>query len=172
VRRDLKAAGLPNPGRPGRAFRFVTEDPYIALYELRQRGPNVLVTPGDGFGPPEVGAGGRSHWLLEPDGTVKLRGSCAPCVGTVAMTVGSFVGVRRVTVRGPEGNVLASARVSRPQRLRFPLRFDRKAELRIEAEPGPQSISEATGSADPRSVSVSVGGTSFSFAKAQRTARR
>ena len=46
VRRELKAAGLPNTGRPGRALRFLTEDTYIALYLLRKRGPNVLVTPG------------------------------------------------------------------------------------------------------------------------------
>jgi hypothetical protein len=172
VRRDLKAAGLPNPGRPGRAFRFVTEDPYIALYVLRHRGPNVLVTPGDGFGPPEVGVEGRSHWLLERDGTLKLRGSCAPCVGTVALTVGSFAGARQVTVRGSAGRVLAAARVSEPQRLRFPLRFDREAELKIEAEPGPRSISEATDSADPRSVSISVGGTSFKFRQPRSGAPR
>jgi hypothetical protein len=161
VRQDLKAARLPDPGRPGRGFRFVTKDPYIALYELTLPGPQVLVTPMEGFAPPEQGPRGPFQWLIEPEGTVELRGSCSACNGFVRMTVGSFAQQREVTVRAPDGKLLARVRVSESRELRFPVHFNRKLALRIEAAPGPQSIAKTIGSADPRSVSISVQNVSF-----------
>jgi hypothetical protein len=170
ARRDLETAGLPDPGTPGRAYRFVTADDYIALYELRLPGPQVLVTPAEGFGPPEVGPRQRSHWLVEPQGTIALRGSCAPCAGTVRIRVGSFERPRTVTVRGPGGRALAQARVApdATRAITVPVRFDREAELRIETSPGPEPISRATGSADPRSVSIHAGVFAWKFAQAPR----
>jgi hypothetical protein len=163
LRRDLEVAGLEDPGRPGRRFTRITQDPYIALYELRPSRRDTLVTPMEGFAPVEEGPEGRFQWLIEPEGTIELRGSCAPCAGTVAITLRSFARGRDVTVRGPGGTVLARTRVATSKRLRFPVRFDRKLLLEIEATPGPQSIAETVGSPDTRSVSVSVSRESFRF---------
>jgi hypothetical protein len=170
LRRDLEAAGLPDPGRPGREYRFVTEDDYIALYELRQPGPQVLATPADGFGPPEVGPRQRSHWLVEPEGTIALRGTCAPCEGTVRLRIGSFERPRIVAISGPDGRPLARVRapVNATRAVAVHVRFDRKAELRIETSPGPEPISRATGSADPRSVSIHVGAFTWQFEQGRR----
>jgi hypothetical protein len=156
VRQDLEAAGLPDPGRPGPAFRLVTKDSFIALYELRDGRPGTLVMPWDGFLPTEEIEGGRFQWLAEDDGTIEVRGSCSPCIGTLKMTVRSFDHRRDVTVQGPDGRVLAQARNMDKRTLRFPVRFDRKLTLRIEARPGPERISTSGESADPRSVSISI----------------
>jgi hypothetical protein len=85
-----------------------------------------------------------------------VRASCSRCVGTVQLYVGSFDQPRDVTITGPGGRVLARARVSDPRRLRFPVNFDRKLTLGIRSTPGPQSIHATNGSADPRSISLSV----------------
>jgi hypothetical protein len=160
VRQDWKVSRLPNPGRPGPQFRLITKDPYIALYELRVPGDQVLVTPMDGFAPTE-GVGSREfQWLLEREGTIELRGSCSPCIGTVRMKFGSFSRPRDVTVRAPNGAVLARARGT-SRTLRFPVTFARRLVLRVSATPGPQSIAATTGSADQRSVSIAVTRESF-----------
>jgi hypothetical protein len=161
VRRDLKAAGLPDPGTPGRDFRLVTEDSYLGLYELRARGGQVLVTPGDHFGPPEVGARGDFNWLLDGDGNIDLRGSCTVCEGVLSFSVGSFHRPRTMTLYGPGRRVLLRRRVADPQVVRTRIRFNRAASLRIESDPGVEPISAATASDDPRSVGLYVGRTSF-----------
>jgi hypothetical protein len=160
VRQDWKIARLPDPGRPGRDFRLVTKDPYIALYELRVPGDQVLVMPMDGFAPTEGTDSKQYQWLLQPEGTIELRGTCSPCTGTVRMKFGSFSRSRDVTVRAPSGAVLAHAR-GKSRTLRFLVRFDRKLELRVSATPGPQSIAATTGSVDQRSVSIAVTKESF-----------
>jgi hypothetical protein len=156
LRRDLKEAGLRDPGRPGARFERIAEDPYIALYELRPSRRDTLVTPMEGFAPVEEGPEGRFQWLREPEGSIELRGSCKSCAGIVTMTVRNFSRTRNVTVRSPDGTVLARTRVATTKRLRFPVRFSRKLLLTITAAPGPQSIAETVGSPDTRSVSVSV----------------
>jgi hypothetical protein len=168
LRRDIEAAGLPDPGRPGRGFKLLTRDPYIALYEVRLPGRHGLVSPMEGFAGVEEGPAGRFQWLEDDRGTIEVRGTCSPCAGTVRMSVESFGRPRSVTVRGPDGRVLARARRLVRRTLRVPVRFDRKLELSVETEPGPQSVSELTGTADSRSVSISVRNATLTFTK-QRT---
>jgi hypothetical protein len=152
IRQDLKAANLPNPGRPGRDYRFITKDPYIALYELDRKRPGTLVLPWDGFAPTEEVAGGRFQWLTQDQGTIEVRGSCTVCAGVVRLTLRSFAQPRDVTISTSDGKVLVDARHVNARRLSIPVRFNRKLVLRIEARPGPQRISAI----DPRSVSVSI----------------
>ena len=156
VRRDIEAAGLPDPGRPTRHYRLLTQDPYIALYELRLPGPHALATPMNGFAATEPSPQGPFQWLTEDEGTIEVRGSCEPCVGTLRMSLGTFSRARDVTVRAPNGRVLARARVARRTSLRIPVSFNRRLSLRIQAAPGPQSIAETVDSPDTRSVSISV----------------
>jgi len=163
VRQDLEAAGLPDPGQPEEGFRLITRDPFIALYELVLPGPAVLVTPMEGFAPAEGTRGRRFQWLLENEGTIELRGACSPCAGVASVTVGSFARPREVSVSTSSGKVVARARVRRTKVFRFPVRFQRRLEVRIRTNPGPQSISDTIGSPDPRSVSVAVTRESFRF---------
>ena len=79
------------------------------------------------------------------------------------MSVGTFDQPRKVSVLAPGGRRLAHAYVTKSKELRFPIRFRRKVVLRIQGDPGPQSISETTGVPDPRSVGLSVGRASVSF---------
>ena len=161
VRRDIEAAGLPDPGRPTRDYKLLTEDPYIALYRLELPGPRVLATAMDGFAPTEQSAAGPFQWLTQDDGTIEVRGSCTRCAGTLRIVLGTLGRARDVSIKSPDGRTLVRARVARRTSLRLPLTFERKVDLRIEATPGPQSIAETTGSPDTRSVSISVNDLSF-----------
>ena len=163
LRRDIVAAGLGDPGRPARTLKPLFRDDRITLYELDQPGRHVLVSPKDGFSITELGTAGLFQWMDEPEGTVELRGNCDPCTGVVRMTVGTFYRPRTVRISGPDGRPLAHARVRKSAELEFPVRFRRRLELRIESDPGPQSISETTGSQDPRSAGLSIGDASFTF---------
>jgi hypothetical protein len=168
LRRDLVAAGLANPGRPGRWFRPIFRDPQVSLYELRQPGPQVLVSPMEGFSPTENGADGLFQWMTDRDGTIELRGSCSRCVGKVSVRVGTFARPRHVAIIAPGGKTLARATVTKSKELRFPLGFRRKIVLHVQSEPGPQSITATTGLPDPRSVGISIGRTTFTFAHGPR----
>jgi hypothetical protein len=167
VRRDIVAAGLPDPGQPGRHYRLVTQDPYIALYELTLPGPQALVSPMDGFAPVEDSPRGPFQWLTDDEGTIEVRGSCSSCAGVVQFVLGSFARTRTVTVRALDGRVLARERVAGRQTLRIPVRFARELNLRVQASPGPQVIADTAGSADTRSVSLSVHDLSFRFDRKQ-----
>jgi hypothetical protein len=101
--------------------------------------------------------------MVERKGTIELRGSCDRCAGVVRVSIGTFVRPRRVQILGPGGRVLAHANVTKSKELTFPVRFQRTLGLRIQSDPGPQSVSQATGLPDPRSVGISVGRTSFTF---------
>jgi hypothetical protein len=168
LRNDLVRAGFTTPGRPGRFFRPIFRDPQVSLYELMQPGPQVLVSPMDGFSPTEAGPHGPLQWMVEPQGTIELRGQCNHCTGEVRLSVSTFDKPRQVAVLGPGGQALAQARVTKAKELRFPVRFNRKLDLHIKSDPGPQSIADTIGGADPRSVDISVGRTSFTFARKAR----
>ncbi len=165
VRRDIEAGNLPDPGRPGPEFQLRTRDPYIAVYELKVPGPQALVTPMEGFTPPEDEGRRRYQWMVEPQGTLEVLGACSPCEGTVAFQVRSFAQPREIVVRDSSGRERLRTRIADSKRIRVPVRFDRRLDLRIEASPGPRSITEATGSPDPRSVSVAILRESFQFAR-------
>jgi hypothetical protein len=165
LRHDLVAAGLSDPGRPGGQFRALYRDPQVSLYELKQPGQAVLVSPMEGFSPTESGAGGLFQWMVKSRGTIELRGTCTHCAGEVRVDVGTFVRPRRVAITGPAGQTLARAFVPKTKELRFPVRFDRTLELTVSSAPGPQSITDTTGQPDPRSIGISVGRTSFTFAR-------
>jgi hypothetical protein len=81
----------------------------------------------------------------------------------VRLTVASFDQPRVVTVRDQRGNVLVRRRIMDATTLRVPVTIDRRAELRISSDPGPQSVKETLGTPDTRSVSLSVSGPSFAF---------
>jgi hypothetical protein len=162
VRQDLKAAGLPDPGVPTDDYKLTTRDDYIALYELRVVGRHVLVVPGDSFDSPESSPDGLYQWLLEDEGTIDVRGArCSPCTGTLRLVVASFDRPRVVTIRDPSGRVLMRRRVGEATTISLPVSFTRRVGLRISSDPGPQSVSEALGTGDTRSVSLAVSRPSF-----------
>jgi hypothetical protein len=170
VRQDIRQASLPDPGRPGREYRLVARDPYIALYTLDAPRQQTLIAPMEGFGVPERGPDGpRFQWLQEREGVIEVRGNCSPCTGTVSMTVRNFAQPHDVKVEGPDGRVLSQARIGDPRRLRFRVSFDRRMELKVSADPGPQSIDDTIGGGDPRSVSISLDSVSFALDRHRRS---
>ncbi len=168
LRRDLVAAGLADPGQPGRVLRPVFRDSQVSLYELVQPGEQVLVSPMKGFSPTESGPDGPFQWMVERGGTIEIQGSCNSCAGKVSVSVGTFDRPRRVEIDGPGGRPLARVYVTKTREITFPVHFNRKLVLRVRSDPGPQSITETTGQPDPRSIGISVGRTSFTFARGGR----
>jgi hypothetical protein len=117
-----------------------------------------------GFSPTENGADGLFQWMVKREGTIELQGSCSRCAGEVRVNVGTFARPRRVSILGAGGQTLARAFVTKSTELHFPVRFSRRLVLRVQSDPGPQSITATTGQPDPRSIGISVGRTSFTFA--------
>jgi hypothetical protein len=156
VRQDLEAAGLPDPGRPRGDYRFVANDGYLTLYELRTSGRPVLVSPWTGFYPSDPGPNGPIAWLRDPSGRLEVHGErCDPCAGTVRLHLQSMGGEPRTVTISAGGRVLARRRIVEGG-VAVPVRFRRSTTLTITATPGPRKISEVLGTADARQVSVAV----------------
>jgi hypothetical protein len=154
--------GLLPPGKPGRGFRLLYQEPYGNLYLVTAKpsGP-ALPAVGGAFGDDEAIASGTFNWLEQPRGTIELAGGCEQCRGVLAMTMTSFARPRTVVVSLDSGRVLARRVVAGPTRVAIPLEFARHTSVHLEAIPGPQSIAKTIDSPDPRSVSVRVGNLEF-----------
>jgi hypothetical protein len=154
--------GLPPPGKPGRGFRVIEDEPYADLYVVTAKPSNpALPALGEGFGGSEPAPTGAFYWLEGPSGTIELAGACTRCRGVLTMTVGSFARPRTVRILDDSGHVLAHAAVASPTRVAVALQFERRIELKLTATPGAQSIRKTIGGADPRSVSVQVSNLEF-----------
>ncbi|HEX2112412.1 MAG TPA: hypothetical protein VHF67_12765, partial [Gaiellaceae bacterium] len=128
----------------GTVFR-VTADPAPGVVLVRH-----------GFWPPEGIAGASLRWM-STDGRVEVRGNCNRCVGEIRMTAASFAQPRMLTVRDDAGKVIARRGIGIAMtKVSIPIRFEHRADLYFDTRPGPQSIAEATGIPDPRSVSIQV----------------
>ena len=146
--------GVTRPGSPGKGLHLIMPGKYASLYSVQAK-PLPLVTLGPGFSLPEQTPTGIIQWLSSDEGEIELRAPCSPCVGTLNVVATSFAQPRSVTLRGPDGRTLAVRRVGvRPQSISFPVRFDRRALVKVTTSPAPQPA----GRADTRSLSVSMGG--------------
>jgi hypothetical protein len=157
--------GLLPPGKPGRGFRLLYEEPYASIYLVTAKpaGP-ALPAPGEAFGSDEATPSGTSNWLLQGQGKIELAGACSRCRGVLKMTIISFARPRAVVFASSGGKVLARVAVASPTTVAIPLNFVHRTTVSVAATPGPQSISKTLGIPDPRSVSVLVGGLSFTEA--------
>lgn len=156
--------GLPSPGKPGRSYRLLFQEPYGSLYLVTARpsGP-ALAAVGEAYGATESTPAGSFNWLELPSGTIELAGACTRCRGVLTMTMSSFAQPRTVTISAADGRVLARRRVVGSTAMTVPLEFSKHTTVRLTATPGPQSISKTIGSPDPRFVSVRVGNLDFAF---------
>jgi hypothetical protein len=154
--------GLAPPGKPGRGFKLLFEEPYANLYAVTAKPSSpALAADGEGFSVNETTPLGNFSWLVQPSGTIELAGGCAHCNGVLTMTLIPFARPRTVVVSTASGQVLARRLVAGPTRVSVPLEFSRHASVVLAATPGPQSIVETIGGSDPRSVSVQVGDLEF-----------
>lgn len=148
-------AGSANPW-----LRVVAETPDAVVYRVLAapgRSSGAIVRPSSGFGAPEPEAGSRARWLEAPSGTLTLfvTGRRRPL--RIVLTVNSFAQPRRVAVR-LDGRLVGAFEVRPDAYVMPPIRLGSPAPgrhtIEIEAHPGPQSISAATGLPDSRSVSI------------------
>jgi hypothetical protein len=147
-------AGALNPW-----FQVVARTPDAVIYRVRaapvaSRG--AVVRPGAGFGASEPEGGSTARWLLEPSGELTLFITGPRRRVGLVLTLSSFAQPRRVSL-SLGGRELASFDVRGSYTMRrVPVgvlaagRYD----LSLAARPGPQSIQEATGLPDARSVSI------------------
>jgi hypothetical protein len=123
--------------------------------------PGALAHPGAGFGGAEAEGETTARWLEAPEGEIELvvAGPTRPL--TLRLEVASFTQARRVSVRrgGPEVGAFdvpadTYRTVSVPLgRVQAGLHI-----VTLVPVPGPQSIQEATGTPDARSVSIRLRG--------------
>ena len=122
-----------------------------------RRASGAVARPTSGFGGSEPEGASRARWLEAPTGTltVFVAGKTRPL--RLVLTVSSFVQPRVVAIR-VDGDLAGtftafpSRYVTRPIRLGALPPGQHTVEIATRA--GPQSISEATGSPDTRSVSI------------------
>lgn len=154
--------GLASPGKPGRGFRLLFEEPYANLYLVTAKpSSSALAADGEGFSVNETTPTGNFSWMVQPRGTIEVAGACTHCSGVLTMTLISFARPRTVVVSTVGGRVLAQRSVTGPTRISVPLEFSGHTAVNLKATPGPQSIAKTIGTADPRSVSVQVGDLEF-----------
>jgi hypothetical protein len=148
-------AGSVNPW-----FRVVARTPDAVVYRVLsapRRLAGATVRPSSGFGAAEPEAGSRARWLEAPVGTLTLfvTGVRRPLRMVLAVT--SFAQPRRVAVR-LDGRLVGAFETGTTTYAMPPIPLGApgpgRHTIEIEAHPGPQSISAATGLPDPRSVSI------------------
>lgn len=148
-------AGSVNPW-----FRVVARTPDAVVYRVLgapRRFAGAIVRPSSGFGAAEPEAGSRARWLEAPVGTLTLfvTGARRPLHMVLAVT--SFARPRRVVVR-LDGRIVGLFEARPDTYVMPPIPLGSPASgrhtIEVEAHPGPQSISAATGLPDPRSVSI------------------
>jgi hypothetical protein len=145
-----------DPGPPGRGFRLLARDSYGSLYRVTAS-PRPIVYGLSGFWGLEGKGRAQFQWAGGPPVRLGITAPCRECIGTIRFITSSFARPRRVAIRTSNGRVLTSIRVGRASRpVIFPLSFRHETVVELVIEPGPQSIAETTGEADPRSVSIWV----------------
>jgi hypothetical protein len=148
-------AGALNPW-----FQPVAKTPDAVIYRVREApaaSRGAVVRPGAGFGASEQEGGSTARWLLEPSGELTLFITGPRRRVGLVLTVSSFAQARRVSL-SLGGRRLASFDV-RPgsyvtRRIPVDVLPAGRYDLLLSARPGPQSIQEATGLPDARSVSI------------------
>ena len=148
-------AGALNPW-----FQPVAKTPDAVIYRVRDApaaSRGVVVRPGAGFGASEPEGGATARWLLAPSGELNLFIAGPKRRVGLVLTVSSFAQPRQVvlTLRGRK---LASFDVPpgsyTTRRIPVGVLSAGRYDLTLAARPGPQSIQEATGLPDARSVSI------------------
>ena len=152
----------PTAGRLNPWLRQVERTPDAVIYRVLptpKRITGAIVVPGAGFGGSEPEGAGRARWFERREGTLSLIVSGPKRPLRLVLTATSFVQPRAVAVRldGRLVGALAVPPASYVTRS-IPLGAPSPGRHTIElaAHPGPQSIDEATGSGDPRSVAIRV----------------
>jgi hypothetical protein len=148
--------GVPDAGTPGAGFRRLAGDGYGTLFRVTAP-PSPFAFQRDGFWGPEGEGAARYQWAGE--GTVRLEviAPCKTCSGRLEFTTASFARPRVITLLDENGDELDVVPVgTSPQLVSVPLEFDGRTLIELKITPGPQAITDATGSGDPRRVSVFV----------------
>jgi hypothetical protein len=148
---------LPRPGQSVRGLRLIGGDRTATLYRVVAR-PRSFTSYGvRGFHLTEGNPPGM-RWVGENGAELEVRGSCAPCVGTVAFQAGTFAIPRTLTVRDQKGRILLRDRIAGAgQRVRFGIRFPGRAVLRLSTDPPPRPVNSVVPGADTRLVGIFVG---------------
>ncbi len=148
--------GVPDAGVPRAGFRRLGGDTYGTLFRVTAS-PKPFAYQRDGFWGPEGEGAARYQWAGE--GTVRLEvfAACKRCSGRLEFTSASFARPRVITLFDEDGRELDVVPVgTSPQLVSVPLEFDGRTLVELKITPGPQQISETTGSGDPRVISVFV----------------
>jgi hypothetical protein len=147
----------PQPDQRFRGLQFVMGSKDGSLFRVVARPAAAIVSFGSGFFPAEWNSPRFLRWMTAPEAHIELRGSCEPCVGQVRLTAASLAQDRVLRVTDEQGELIAVRRVrAHPTAISFPVRFQRRARITLGTLPGPELISEATGTADYRRVSIQV----------------
>ena len=124
-----------------------------------RRSSGAVARFGDGFGSREQEGGLGARWLEKPTGTMVVFVSGKPRPLRLVLTASSFAQRRRVVVR-TGGTTIGAFTAVPGSYITRPIALGELSAGRhlvdVSALPGPQSISDVTGSADPRSVSIRV----------------
>jgi hypothetical protein len=147
---------LPRADRPVRGLQLIGGDRTATLYRVIAR-PSIASVYGlRGFHGTEGKPPGM-RWMSENGAELELRGNCAPCVGVVTFESGTFAQPRTLTITHEDGRVLLRDRLtSARQRVRFHVRFSRRAVARLHTDPPPQPANSVPGNSDPRTVGIFI----------------
>lgn len=146
---------VPSAGQPGRGLERLRGDAFGTLYRVTAA-PRPLVYQRDGFWGAEGEGANRFQWAGEGPVRLELIGPC-PCKGRLEFTSASFAHLRMMTLLDERGDQLARIPIgTSPRLVSVPMEFNGRTTVELVIEPGPQAISEAAASADPRRVSVFV----------------
>jgi hypothetical protein len=112
----------------GGTYEEIASDDYAAIYEVHAR-PVPLVEPRDGFGDRDVYENpGRP--MLGRSATMRIKGPCEQCSGTLTFLAESPAGARTLEVSTGDGEVLHEGTVdATPAPVRIPLEFRESVDL-------------------------------------------
>jgi hypothetical protein len=153
---------IPNPGRPSKSFHLLDRDSYGSLYRVDSR-PTPFVEA-YGLEPPEGPPSNPFRWVTSPEIQVEVDAPCRACEGDLRFTSASLGVPRLLRIRTSRGGRTSRVVGVGGTSISVPVRFDRRIILTLTTSPGPRSIHEVTGTADPRSVSIWVRNLHFRFA--------
>jgi hypothetical protein len=152
--------GADVPPNTLRGLVLIHTDPDRRVFRVAANPPSVIGVPGDGFDQAEFESGGYAQWLLGSNGTIALfNRTDRPVQVSVEMPASSFA-VDRTLVIARNGTLVLRAKVGTNPRL---VRFQTVAapgisRLDVSSSEPPTSIGETLHIADPRVVSLRLGG--------------
>jgi hypothetical protein len=155
----VRPAGYPVPGAQIPGLRWLGADAKYTLYQVTARPATTLIAGLSGFSPPEGDPVRYFRWMSAAEAKLDVQAACAPCVGTLRFSAGSFAVPRTLTVRDDGGRVLSRVAITGSgQTVRIPVRFSGHTILRLQIDPGPQSPHDLSpGNPDTRPLGVFVG---------------